>query len=327
MNPASPWPATVIAPAGSALPPLYKALAEPSRNRVLLAAQGAIGAAWLTFAALVAPRHPLAAWLWLAAGGLLVLAWQMQQRRARRRRREAGRRQLVDTAWQARRRRERAHRGAATRAASQRELLRELHDGLGQRLLGAVHLARRLEVPAGALIDDAQVRQLALLRADLEAALADVHMVLRATDAPALPLGPALDDLREAMQMLHEDAGRTLEWRQAPNLAALTPEPALRLRLLRLLRELLKELASAQGAGAALRVDLGLAEGESGLHLRVVVHDLERGHSADDGIAVLRHAGGAARLQRLASDLGAHWDWRQADAGWRLALVLPLAAV
>lgn len=199
------------------------------------------------------------------------------------------------------------------------QLLREVHDELGHRLLAALSATG-----AGAnALDQEHARH------HLDGSLLDLRLAYDALGVVPRPLAEAMQRLHEQLAPLLEDAGLQLRWTVDPSAATLVLDQAETLQLLRIVRgALTRSLERADHNGelrGICKLMLDVADGETGCHLRLRLGDepvQASGRTATLGADWIR-------LQRQATSLGAQLaldpqagPWRN---GWSIELVMPLA--
>lgn len=197
---------------------------------------------------------------------------------------------------------------ANTRAGERLQLTRDLHDGFGGTLLGAL---ARLEQAEGAL---PRAEAVALLR-DMRD---DLRLVIDSTTGDRLALPELLAPLRHRSAQLLEAAGIDARWRLT-GVDDLELDSARGLDLLRLLQEALTNAFKHSGAR---RVDVILVrEGDA---LQVEVRDDGRGFTAD-AHAGPPHGAGLASMRLRARRLGGQLELASSPSGTLLRCRLPLA--
>lgn len=201
-------------------------------------------------------------------------------------------------------------------------LTRDMHDGLGSQLAGALHLARNPNVPREVLADHlAQTLDQLKLTVD---AMQDIE-----GDVASL-----LGALRYRISPRIEAAGLRLAWA----VEALPPVPRWTAQQSRDLQLLLYEALSnvLQHAGAtSVRLQARLSPGQAAIE--IVLSDDGRGFDTSDADAPLPAIGegpigaaphrgqGTANMRLRARRLGARLDVQSAPTGTRICLTLPLA--
>ncbi len=199
---------------------------------------------------------------------------------------------------------------AHSRAGERLQLVRDLHDGFGGTLVGAI--ARLQQAPQDAPKADV-IDLLKEMRDDL-------RLVIDTTAQEHADLAMLIAPLRHRASRLLEAADIDARW-QVEGLDGLHLEPGRSLDLLRLIQEALTNVFKHS---RARRVDVSLVRDGDHLRLRV----------ADDGVGLAaandaRAAGGGAGMASMrlrAQRLGGQLKMRDAAPGTELHLQLPLAA-
>lgn len=197
---------------------------------------------------------------------------------------------------------------AHSRAGERLQLVRDLHDGFGGTLVGAI--ARLQDAPA----DTPKQEVVDLLKEMRD----DLRLVIDTTAQEHADLAALIAPLRHRASRLLEAAGIDAHW-QVEGIDGLHLEPARSLDLLRLLQEALTNVFKHSRAS---RVDVQIARLGEQLRLQV----------ADDGVGladagVPRSEGGGAGLASMrlrAQRLGGALDVRDAAPGTALRMELPL---
>jgi signal transduction histidine kinase len=198
---------------------------------------------------------------------------------------------------------------AHSRAGERLQLVRDLHDGFGGTLVGAI--ARLQQAPADAA-RDAVVDVLKEMRDDL-------RLVIDTTAQEQADLAALLAPLRHRASRLLEAADIDAHWR-VEGIEGVRLEPGRSLDLLRLLQEALTNVFKHS---RARRVDVHLKREGDRLFLQV----------ADDGVGLAdadapRAGGGAglASMRLRAQRLGGALAVRDGGNGTDLRLEIPLPA-
>jgi two-component system NarL family sensor kinase len=195
-----------------------------------------------------------------------------------------------------------------------RRLQRDLHDGLGPRLAGAVF---QVDIARDTVAVDARAAdaQLELLRRDLQSAVEDIRGMAYALRPPALDEAGLLPALAEQVAYMNAKGSGTHILLTAPG--TLPPlAPAVELAAYRIAVEAVSNAVRHSGARTcSVRLRLN-----GGLELEV----------ADDGTAhpdePFRVGVGIASMQARASELGAVLSVDQGSEGTRVHTVLPVGA-
>ncbi len=200
---------------------------------------------------------------------------------------------------------------AHSRAGERLQLVRDLHDGFGGTLVGAI--ARLEQAPA----DTPKAQVVDLLKEMRD----DLRLVIDTTAQEQADLAQLIAPLRHRASRLLDAADIDARW-QLEGLDGLQLEPARSLDLLRLLQEALTNVFKHS---RAQRVDVRIAREGERLHLQV----------RDDGIGlagtdkVVRIDGGGAGFASMrlrAQRLGGELRVQAAMPGTELLLDMPLAA-
>lgn len=197
-----------------------------------------------------------------------------------------------------------------SRAGERLQLVRDLHDGFGGTLVGAI---ARLQQAQGDTPKQEVVDLLKEMRDDL-------RLVIDTTAQEHADLAALIAPLRHRASRLLEAADIDAYW-QVEGIDGLYLEPARSLDLLRLLQEALTNVFKHS---RATRVDVRIAREGDQLRMQV----------ADDGVGLAgtdaprRDGGGAgfASMRLRARRLGGALDVRDADRGTALSLRMPLTA-
>lgn len=197
-----------------------------------------------------------------------------------------------------------------SRAGERLQLVRDLHDGFGGTLVGAI--ARLEQAPADTPKTDV-VDVLKEMRDDL-------RLVIDTTAQEHADLAALIAPLRHRASRLLEAVDIDAHW-QVDGIDGLQLEPARSLDLLRLLQEALTNVFKHS---AARRVDVRVAK--VGDELQVRVRDDGRGLAASDQPKNLSGGGaGFASMRLRAQRLGGELKIADAAPGTALELAFPLA--
>lgn len=197
-----------------------------------------------------------------------------------------------------------------SRAGERLQLVRDLHDGFGGTLVGAI--ARLQQAPADTPKDEV-VDLLKEMRDDL-------RLVIDTTAQEQADLAALVAPLRHRASRLLEAADIDAYW-QVEGIEGLHLEPARSLDLLRLLQEALTNVFKHSRAS---RVEVRIARDGDRLHLRVA--DDGVGLQATDSPRVDGGGAGFASMRLRAQRLGGALDVRDGAPGTDLRLELPLPA-
>ena len=199
---------------------------------------------------------------------------------------------------------------AHSRAGERLQLVRDLHDGFGGTLVGAI--ARLLQAPADTPKDEV-VDLLKDMRDDL-------RLVIDSTAREHADLAELLVPLRHRSSQLLDAAGIDAHW-HLEGVGGVELGAARSLDLLRLLQEALTNVFKHSRAS---RVNVRIAR--DGDRLRVRVADDGVGLSDADGPRLRGGGAGFASMRLRAQRLGGALDVRDAAPGTELRLELPLPA-
>lgn len=213
------------------------------------------------------------------------------------------------------------------RADSQRrqrdQILRELHDEMGQRLNSAIRLAGPDEVSG--VLRDAELQRL------LDASLMDLRLALDTLESGERPLSEALRELRRRIEPMLRSAGIQLAWVIGNGIDDTVLTTAETLHILRIAQEALVNVVQHAHDARHSALVMELLDGEAGRHLRLMVYDdsLASGGTPDPTSteqAPARVGPAWTTLQRQASALGVQLVMGPQPDGWTVELVMPLRA-
>ncbi len=200
---------------------------------------------------------------------------------------------------------------AHSRAGERLQLVRDLHDGFGGTLVGAI--ARLEQAPA-----DTPKAQVVDLLKDMRD---DLRLVIDTTAQEQADLAQLIAPLRHRASRLLDAADIDARW-QLEGLDGLQLEPARSLDLLRLLQEALTNVFKHS---RAQRVDVRIAR--VGQRLQVQVRDDGIGLAGTDKVVRIDGGGaGFASMRLRAQRLGGELRVQAARPGTELLLDMPLAA-
>lgn len=215
-------------------------------------------------------------------------------------------------------------RGEAQRLQRDR-ILRELHDELGHRLLGALALAQN-QGP-----DEASTQ----LQRLIDSSLIELRLAYDALDLVPRPLSEAMQELKLQLEPVFDEARVGLRWSVDTRAAMLVLPTAETLQLLRIVREamapVLGRVANSTGSAplTLCKVMLDVPDGETGRHLRLRISDEPVNDDGSAAEPLARLGSGWIKLQRQATALGAQLALDPQSGplrnGWSLELVMPLA--
>lgn len=204
--------------------------------------------------------------------------------------------------------------------AERDRILREMHDGLGGRLVGAIALAHQLSQPQA----DANATAPALqeLRLALDDCLTELRLSLDSLEAERRTLGEALAEMRFRIEPSLRAAGIRLVW--TVDDAAMNTElaPGETLQVLRIVREAFTNIIKHAQASV---VHLTLREQQGRLALSV----LDNGRLQRSTPNACAPAGmpsgkrGLSNMRKRADGLGAELEMGPHPEGWSVCLKLP----
>jgi signal transduction histidine kinase len=305
-----------------------QALAQHSRTGWLLLAAALTGGVfglrdWIIFRVL----RDYEAYTWTRYAILalmLVMVWQLVEDYARslEAQREATRR--LQAALEAKEREleriylERRDSDRQQAVAAERDrLLRDMHDGLGGRLVSAIALAQQMPAPAG------EATALQELRMALDDCLTELRITLDSLEAEQHRLGESLAEMRFRLEPSLRAAGIRLVWNVHDDALEARLPAGHTLQVLRIVREAFTNIIKHAQATV---VWLTLArEGET---LRITVLDngmAQRAGAAQPGPLSLQGGKrGMANMQRRATLLGGEVEVGPHPEGWCVDLRFPL---
>jgi signal transduction histidine kinase len=209
-------------------------------------------------------------------------------------------------------------------------ILREMHDGLGGRLVAAMALtsqvARLSEPPPGGAPRsvDEPLRDLQLT---LDDCLVELRLALDSLETEPRPLVESLAEMRFRVEPSLRAAGVRLVWQVAEAASEVELSAPHTLHVLRIVREALTNVIKhAQASVTWLRLE-SLPDG--GLALSVVDNGLQQRGGPELPLFVPASMGGGGRglanMRRRAAALGARFDSGPCEEGWAVRLALPAA--
>jgi hypothetical protein len=215
--------------------------------------------------------------------------------------------------------------------AERDRILREMHDGLGGRLVAALALtaqvSRQSAPPAGG--ERRSVDQpLRDLKLTLDDCLVELRLALDSLETDQRPLVESLGELRFRVEPSLRAAGVRLVWQVGDAASEVELAAGDTLHVLRIVREALTNVIKhAQATVAWLQLET-LDDGA--LLLSVIDNGLKQ-RSTDDGEpmplfvpqSVVRGGRGLANMQRRAAALGARLESGPHLEGWAVSLRLP----
>lgn len=215
--------------------------------------------------------------------------------------------------------------------AERDRILREMHDGLGGRLVAAMALTSQVErqslpPPGGAPRSvDEPLRELKLT---LDDCLVELRLALDSLETDQRPLIEALAELRFRVEPSLRAAGVRLVW-QVDDAASQVELPAAEtLHVLRIVREALTNVIKhAQATVVWLKLE---SAADRGLQLSVVDNGLQQRTSDEQQTmplfvppTLVNGGRGLANMQRRATSLSARLDSGPHAEGWAVTLQLP----
>ncbi|MEN9543230.1 MAG: hypothetical protein RLZZ598_63, partial [Pseudomonadota bacterium] len=240
-------------------------------------------------------------------------------------------------------------RDQATRAERDR-ILREMHDGLGGRLVAALALTQQVQpgdatgdaaepVAEGAELAQAPMREAwRELRSTLDDCLIELRLTLDSLEVEQRPLVEALAELRFRVEPSLRAAGVRLVWQPSETLSSTELGAGDTLQILRIVREALTNvLKHAQASVVWLRLE-PVVDGDAeqalprALQLSVVDNGLaQRTQQAGEGLAPPMPGGpgpgrgrGLINMERRAAAVGASFSSGPQAEGWCVQIELPL---
>jgi len=304
------------------------ALAQHSRTGWLLLAAALTGGLfglrdWITFRVL----RDYEAYTWTRYAILalmLVMVWQLVEDYARSlaAQREATRR--LQAALEAKEREleriylERRDSDRQQAVAAERDrLLRDMHDGLGGRLVSAIALAQQMPAPAG------EATALQELRMALDDCLTELRITLDSLESEQHSLGESLAEMRFRLEPSLRAAGIRLVWNVHDDALEARLPAGHTLQILRIVREAFTNIIKHAQATV---VWLTLArEGET---LRITVLDNGMAQRAGTGqpgpLSLQGGKRGMANMQRRATLLGGEVEVGPHPEGWCVDLRFPV---
>jgi len=213
-------------------------------------------------------------------------------------------------------------------------ILREMHDGLGGRLVAALALTSQAtrQSQSGPVVPVADGRgieePLRELKLTLDDCLVELRLALDSLETDRRPLLEALAELRFRVEPSLRAAGVRLVW-QVAEAASETALPATdTLHVLRIVREeLTNVIKHAQATVVWLRLE---QRSDGGLSLAVVDNGLQQRSDSEQAAlplfvpaSIAKGGRGLANMQRRAALLGAILTSGPAAEGWAVTLELP----
>lgn len=212
-------------------------------------------------------------------------------------------------------------------------ILREMHDGLGGRLVAALALTGQLAPPSPPLQPDTPSQPMPLdpvreLRMTLDDCLVELRLALDSLEADQRPLLEALAEMRFRVEPSLRAAGVRLVWQVGEAVAETQLPAGDTLQVLRIVREALTNvLKHAQASVVWLRLEpAAMDDGAPALRLAVIDNGVQQRAPGDDEAAPRRGGRGLTNMRKRAEAVGAHIESGPQAGGWEVALLLPLPA-
>lgn len=223
-------------------------------------------------------------------------------------------------------------RDEAARAERDR-ILREMHDGLGGRLVAALALTQQARGSGAASAKDAAPvngsEMLHELKLTLDDCLVELRLALDSLESDRKPLIEALGELRFRVEPSLRAAGVRLVWQPSDALTEMSLSAGDTLQVLRIVREALTNVIKhAQASVVWLQLEPLHGEGERvGLRLRVVDNGVQSRVDIAPGEvlplfvpASMSKGRGLANMERRASAIGALLTSGPREEGWAVTL-------
>jgi signal transduction histidine kinase len=219
--------------------------------------------------------------------------------------------------------RERDRRQAALEERDR--ILRDMHDGVGGRLVAAMALTQQPEASGAPLTTLHELRQ------SLDECLTELRLSLDSLEPGDHPVAHALGELRRRMEPALRAAGVQLVWDVEPSLDGIVLSAPHTLHLVRIAREALSNIAKHAVGATQATLGAQCVDAETGRRLHLVVSDngrvVSRPGAAPAGNTPKVTGGrGLANIQRRATALGAQLDVGARLGGWWVEVVVPLPA-
>jgi signal transduction histidine kinase len=205
--------------------------------------------------------------------------------------------------------RERAHDKARGAQEERTRLMRDMHDGLGSQLVGALQIAKN---PASSR---------AVVAAQLQDALDHLKLTVDAMQESDGDIGSLLGALRYRLAPRLEAAGIALDW----NVAHLPLIPGWSIQRARDLQMILFEAFSnliAHAGASRAQLVASCDEADGTVVVRVTLSDNGHGFALHEPAAT--HGHGLANMHMRAANMGAILQLHSSGAGSRIELILPL---
>jgi signal transduction histidine kinase len=205
--------------------------------------------------------------------------------------------------------------------AERDRILREMHDGLGGRLVAALALTQR----AGQIDPAEAMRELKL---SLDDCLTELRLALDSLETEAQPVVEALAELRFRVEPSLRAAGIRVVWQVDDAASDVTLPAADTLHVLRIVREAFTNVIKHARANTVW-LQLDRHAGDTGAHLRLCVVD--NGAMQAEGDATKRElvaapsgGRGVANIRRRAKSLKARLQIGPQQQGWGVSVTIPL---
>jgi signal transduction histidine kinase len=205
--------------------------------------------------------------------------------------------------------------------AERDRILREMHDGLGGRLVAALALAQR----AGPLEPAEALRELKLA---LDDCLTELRLALDSLETDTQPVVEALAELRFRVEPSLRAAGIRVVWQVDEAASDIILSAADTLHVLRIVREAFTNVIKHASANTVwLRLE-HVAEA-AGMRLRLSVVDNGAAQPAEGGaprepLAAPSGGRGLANIRRRAQSLKAELEIGPQEEGWGVSVRIPL---
>ena len=205
--------------------------------------------------------------------------------------------------------------------AERDRILREMHDGLGGRLVAALALAQR----AGPLEPAEALRELKLA---LDDCLTELRLALDSLETDTQPVVEALAELRFRVEPSLRAAGIRVVWQVDEAASDIILSAADTLHVLRIVREAFTNVIKHASANTVwLRLE-HVAEA-AGMRLRLSVVDNGAAQPAEGGaprepLATPSGGRGLANIRRRAQSLKAELEIGPQEEGWGVSVRIPL---
>lgn len=308
---------------------------ERSRTGALLCLCALVGAVfgardWIVFRLL----HDYDAYTWSRYAIvflLFVMAWRLVEdyaetlnrlRHTNRDLQEAVERKQreIEQVFEGRREVER-HQAAA---AERDRILREMHDGLGGRLVGAIALSQQLTPASSSTVDPATLHE---LRQALDDCLVELRLSLDSLETDQRSIGEALAEMRFRVEPSLRAAGVRLVWNVDDDAVDAELAPGATLQVLRIVREAFTNVIKHAQATV---VWLTLARVGDRIELTVLDNGLlQRSMPGTSRLPAMPSGKrGLANMRQRAKNLGADIEIGPHPEGWsvRLSFAAPLPA-